>query len=190
MAKTKSDEDNDKDQNMDEEEEEYVVEKILDKRTRSGRVEYYLKWKGYNEEDNTWEPVENLDCPDLIAEFEEQRKKKKQELKTKESDKEKDKQKKKSIANESEKKKKRNEDESKPRGFDRGLEPEKIIGATDASGELMFLIKWKDSEEADLVPAKLANVKCPQVVIKFYEERLTWHSSNADENGDKDSKTD
>jgi len=182
------------DDDHEEEEEEYMVEKILDKRTRSGRVEYFLKWKGYSEEDNTWEPVENLDCPDLIAEFEEQRKKKKQEMKTKESkeaEKEKDKSivKKKSIGNENEKKKKKTEEEAKPRGFDRGLEPEKIIGATDASGELMFLIKWKDSEEADLVPAKLANVKCPQVVIKFYEERLTWHSSSTnDENADKEVK--
>jgi len=201
MGKSKSDDETavaEKDPNMSEEEEEYIVEKILDKRTRGGRVEYYLKWKGYNEEDNTWEPVENLDCPDLIAEFEEQRKRKKQENKAKEAEKsgaergeartegKADKSRKKSVANESEKKKKRNEDESKPRGFDRGLEPEKIIGATDASGELMFLIKWKDSEEADLVPAKLANVKCPQVVIKFYEERLTWHSSNQEESGDKD----
>ena len=27
------------------------------------------------------------------------------------------------------------------RGFERGLEPERIVGATDSSGELMFLIK-------------------------------------------------
>ena len=149
MGKTKSDDESDKVEKMEEEEEEeeYVVEKILDKRTRGGRVEYYLKWKGYNEEDNTWEPVENLDCPDLIAEFEEQRKKKKQENKSKESvEKSAKSEKKKSVSEkedkEKEKKKKRAEEDAKPRGFDRGLDPEKIIGATDTSGELMFLIKW------------------------------------------------
>jgi len=187
MGKTASDDESEKVEPMEEEEEEYVVEKILDKRTRSGRVEYYLKWKGYNEEDNTWEPVENLDCPDLIAEFEEQRKKKKMENKSKEvSESKESKTKKKSLPEPEKPKKKRSEEDSKPRGFDRGLDPEKIIGATDASGELMFLIKWKDSEEADLVPAKLANVKCPQVVIKFYEERLTWHSTADDGDKDKD----
>jgi len=162
----------------DDHEEEFSVEKVLDRRIRNGKTEYLLKWKGYSNEDNTWEPVENLDCPDLISEYEENRKKKQESNKKEE--------KKRKSTHEDKKpgpltKKKHVEEDGKPRGFERGLDPEKIIGATDSSGELMFLMKWKGTDEADLVPARQANVRCPQVVISFYEERLTWHTSSHDE---------
>src|SRR5437762_785433 len=48
----------------------YVVEEILKKRVKSGKVQYFLKWKGYGMEDCTWEPRENLTCDDLIEKFE------------------------------------------------------------------------------------------------------------------------
>ncbi|XP_066498822.1 chromobox protein homolog 1a isoform X2 [Hoplias malabaricus] len=167
-----------------EEEEEYVVEKVLDRRVVKGRVEYLLKWKGFTDEDNTWEPEDNLDCPDLISEFLNSQKK------AGDGDKKDGKRKAGGSDNEtgSEDRSKKRKDEEKPRGFARGLDPERIIGATDSSGELMFLMKWKNSDEADLVPAKEANVKCPQVVISFYEERLTWHSYPTEEEDKKDDK--
>ena len=153
------------------EEEEYVVNEILEKRIRNGKVEYFLSWKGYGPDDNTWEPKENLDCSELIKEFEEKLKAKKAASKRTSTG---------GGAGGSAAKRHPDED-PRPRGFDRGLQAERIIGATDSSGELMFLIKWKGSDEADLVPARQANTKCPQIVIQFYEERLSWHTSTQDE---------
>lgn len=64
----------------------------------------------------------------------------------------------------------------KPSPFDTGLEPDKIIGATDINGELAFLVQWKNSNKAMLIPSKLARQRCPQLVIDFYEQRLAWHT--------------
>lgn len=164
----------------DEVDEEFTVEKVVDVRVRNGRKEYLLKWKGYPDSENTWEPEANLDCPDLIAEYETSR----QEKKKKEAEKKRKPNGEVDSGSTRKKKKVAEEDDGKPRGFDRGLQPERIIGATDSSGELMFLMKWKDSDEADLVPARQANVKCPQIVIAFYEERLTWHNHNDDDDKD------
>lgn len=41
----------------------------------------------------------------------------------------------------------------------------------------MFLMKWKDCEETDLVTSAEARVKCPQIVINFYESRLNFGQS-------------
>ncbi|XP_029540201.1 chromobox protein homolog 1-like [Oncorhynchus nerka] len=166
---------------VEEEEDEYVVEKVLNRRVVKGRVEYLLKWKGFSDDDNTWEPDDNLDCPDLIAQFLQKQKSAHESVGKRKSAEP-------NVEGEESRPKKKKDDPEKLRGFTRGLDPERIIGATDSTGELMFLMKWKNSDEADLVPAKEANVKCPQVVISFYEERLTWHSYPTEEEEKKDDK--
>ncbi|KAF7273787.1 hypothetical protein GWI33_013515 [Rhynchophorus ferrugineus] len=149
-----------------------------DRINEHGVKEYYLKWIGYDDKDNTWEPEENLDCPGLIAAYEAKKAKKQKENESRKR------QNSTTQENDSKLPKKKKADEKKCVGFDRGLEPDTIIGATDSPGQLMFLMKWHGTDEADLVPAKQANIKCPQVVIKFYEGRLRWHPpiQNTNEN--------
>jgi len=164
--------------------EEYEVEKVLDKRVKKGgQVEYMVKWRGYDDpDDNTWEPADNLkEAKPAIDRFEKDLLEKNSaaaktgnnKRKTSAGGKEND-----PKVSKVDKDKGGKKGEEKSRGFARGLKPDKIIGATNEPGELFFLIKWQGSEEADLVAAKEANVKIPQVVIKFYEERLNWYDNN------------
>lgn len=145
------------------EEEEFIVEKILNKRVTVGPngeevIEYFLKWLNYPDDDNTWEPKCNLTCSGLIRQFEADLAKKKKEPKTdpaipvsirstssspertvacSDATSSRSREQPKNFIDAEEKPK-----QARKRGFARGLEPEKILGATDAAGDLMFLIKW------------------------------------------------
>ena len=124
-----------------ERDEDFSVEKVLDRRIgKGGEIEYLLKWNGSEGDDNTWEPYENLDCKDnkierkaLIDAFEKQHKEK--QIVAKKSITGIDKRKT-SQSGMDVKKKKAND--QRLRGFDRGLDPERIIGATDSSGKSTF----------------------------------------------------
>ncbi|KAJ8895791.1 hypothetical protein PR048_001129 [Dryococelus australis] len=282
---------------------DYVVEKVVDKRVRKGKVEYLLKWKGYPSEENTWERKDHLNCPELLTEFEKSRAdnfktnsnnvkvdkisagndkktvvkidarkenrnsaklegvqsnptkaelteneknksggKQRSSLKRKDenvtsphkkaskvvSDSETSEQEKvvkgieenyssgkklkksgpeasswkvklsssgkgkdmteakhEKSSNESSKKnliRPETSEKNKPTkqvdpdtGFDRGLKPECIVGATKNDGKLFFLMKWLNCEDVDMVAADEAKVVCPDIVIKFYEDRLSWN---------------
>lgn len=226
----------------DEEEEEYFVEAILDKKVMNGQVKYLVKWKGYGDDANSWEKEENMNCEELIREFERKLKKTKSHkevnfVKTEGKKKKEDadttqrssrryasrkrklvtnvdkteenvsnvkKDKKESLkessgpmkgrklSKEAEKTPPHKERESghsqgstgktKTRdlpGFEHNQRPERIISATlDDQDRLMFLLKWKDCDRADWVPAKSANLFCPQIVIKYYEDRVIWQASS------------
>jgi hypothetical protein len=45
------------------------VEKIIDRRVRLGEPQYFGKWKGFPESENTWEDAPQLDCTELIQGF-------------------------------------------------------------------------------------------------------------------------
>lgn len=48
----------------------FAAEKIMRKRVRRSKVEYFVKWKGWEMKDSTWEPEENILDPRLIDIFE------------------------------------------------------------------------------------------------------------------------
>src|SRR5258705_11870596 len=50
----------------------YEVRQLLGRRiTKTGKIEYHVRWKGYGPEDDNWEPVDNID-PELIEDYENQ----------------------------------------------------------------------------------------------------------------------
>ena len=60
--KGRGDEDGEKeeDDEEDEEGEEYSVEAIREHQFFKGQLLYFIKWQGYPDEDNTWEPEDHL----------------------------------------------------------------------------------------------------------------------------------
>jgi hypothetical protein len=53
----------------------YEPEKVIAQRLAKGITQYQVKWKNYENKDNTWEPIKHLaGCEDMIAEFKEREK--------------------------------------------------------------------------------------------------------------------
>src|SRR6266851_7580083 len=57
--------------------EQYEVETIRSHRRhgKKRQLQYLVKWKGYLESDNTWEPVNHIQAPQLVKEYEQRQKK-------------------------------------------------------------------------------------------------------------------
>jgi len=51
--------------------EEFEIEEILDSRMKRGRLQYLIHWKGYNAEDDSWEPAAIIfeDAPEAVQQF-------------------------------------------------------------------------------------------------------------------------
>src|SRR5579863_10364067 len=60
---------------------EWEVEKILQERMRRGKKQYLIRWKGYSEAHDSWEPKANLNAPELLQAFHQRHKKVERALK-------------------------------------------------------------------------------------------------------------
>ena len=182
----------------------YEVEKVLKRRIKNGQIQYFLKWKGYPDSDNSWVPASNV-TTDLIREFE----------KTTASS---------SSAGVRNKKspnrpavelsppirksvkrrttslpldeppvvpKKQVTEAAEPVEFNlsgppsdeelahvrevyKNLTAEKVAGAVVLRKTLFHRIKWTCGAD-DLIPAKYTNVMFPHLVIAYYEAHITLH---------------
>lgn len=162
--------------------EEFSVEKVLGHRIKNGKVEYLLKWKGYSDDDNTWEPEDNLDCPELISAYETARLKREREAAappvppvvpppvTDAVMEESLASRKRSRRGDKKKKGEPLQEIEKPRGLARGLAPEKILAGQLFHGTLYFLVKWQNCFDVDVVPGHDLGEAYPDFVINYYEE--------------------
>ena len=49
---------------------EFEVDQILNHRSHRGCTQYLVKWKGYNDEDNTWQDEDDLEnATALLTEY-------------------------------------------------------------------------------------------------------------------------
>ncbi|ORY04402.1 chromo domain-like protein [Basidiobolus meristosporus CBS 931.73] len=155
-----------------EEEEVYVVEKVVNHRKRGNKTQYFLKWKGYPEEDNTWEDEDNLFCHELIEEYLKSKeipqntpgskntRKPAKRAKSDSSDED--------VASPTKKPVNGGDPES---WEDQVKEVETV--ERDESDQLKIYLIWKNGKRT-VHNAEDANRRCPQKVIKFYESHLKF----------------
>ncbi|GAU90535.1 hypothetical protein RvY_02939-2 [Ramazzottius varieornatus] len=139
---------------------EYEVERILSRRLVGKRKteEYLVRWKGYESEDDTWEPKESLDCPDLLKAF----LKEQAEASDGEREEEEDEKTDDDVENA----------EEVPEGkyavegiLDRRVLPK--LGRR-RSAVVEYQIKWKDYDETTWEPEK--NLNCGQLLERFAKD--------------------
>ncbi|CAG0918692.1 unnamed protein product [Notodromas monacha] len=222
-----------KEEPEEEEEEEavndYEVEKILKHKIERGKLSFYIKWKNYGAEDNTWEPMGNLDCKKIINEYarkfpdvqtllrggklEPPRAAPKVDRKSdpipKPLKERSARASRKSLSNGDSqweasvedfhtfssaptvKKSGRgsttsrgirrpakfdSENEEESWGFDRGLQALEVVAATETRGNIKYFVRWKGSEDVDIIPNSVCREKIPELVMDFLEKQINWNS--------------
>ncbi len=145
---------------------EYLVEAIRDCRIIDGKKQYYVKWEDYDESQNTWEPMKNLkNVYYMIEEFE--RNRMNSDVSYIESS---------DCIQENERRDISDlfdDDENDPRI------PKKILKVEKINNKLHSKVKFEImndgiTPETKWVPNSILKKKSPEVLIKFYEDKIKF----------------
>ena len=153
---------------------EYEVEKIVGQRTIKGRRQFLVRWKGYDDDSDTWEQEKDLNCAQLIEEFlvEDEEN---QEEKSKKPDNSPRVAKAKSSKMEKKSRKLKNKEITSDGKHDKEeqkeFEVEKIIEVHFKKNKTReFLIRWKGFTSADDTWEPEENLNCPELIEKFMQK--------------------
>lgn len=173
----------------------YEVEEIVGKKTNKGKTLYQVKWVGYSSDQNTWEPLENLEnVLNLVEEFEnlnESMKRKKKSKKQPESnedqiekiiEKYKDYGLRDLIKNNNKKSKNRSRDmtrstdENEDKSLSKSLNTSSANDGVRTDPELDGIVNNVKKSEwmADICKDKPAFIKCAKVVNKELRFLVKW----------------
>ncbi|XP_060535025.1 heterochromatin protein 1-like [Cylas formicarius] len=137
---------------------EYEVEAILSDKTLKGVHHYLIRWKGYTEESDTWEPEDTLDCADLIKEYKNKKNDKTSLRKTEKKKKEK-------------KGKAAVELEEETWDENQDFEVDRILDVYfHKNGKREFLVSWKGYPTSDNTWEPEENMDCKDLIKKFMDK--------------------
>lgn len=169
-------------------EKEYEVQKIVGQRTIKGRRQFLIRWKGYDEDSDTWEQEKDLNCTELIEEYlaenaesEEDTKPKRMENSAKSPGKSKspklDRKTKKAMKPivkkqaENGKQITAMDEEKDDKDNQKEFEVEKILEVHFKKNKTReFLIRWKGFTSADDTWEPEKNLNCPELIAKFMQK--------------------
>lgn len=156
-----------------ESETEYEVERLLAKRIRKDRVEYLIKWLGYPESESTWQSVDTMNCPELIAAFEKEHPSSPtphklgtgvgREMKGPRPQ---------TFPANTKGPLELNPTPWTPGDWEEAVDSVDTVTRTE-SGQLHVWLLWRTGELSEEL-AEEANIRCPQKVIEFYQSRLKF----------------
>ena len=163
----------------------FTVESIMGKRlNKKGELEYLIKWEDFDDRFNTWETHDNI-SDDLIQTYELEQDQGEiyiaERILAKGFDEDGMKVylvKWKGYPREEDHTWELEANLSDQRNLVEDFEnrqPEEILGVrNDRELGLMFLVKYKGQDATALMPAKEAHIKCPQLLIQYYQNRIVW----------------